>query len=260
MEIVQDSLYNFPKYYDVLFGSDWRAEFHFLEGCFERFARRSVTRLFEPACGTGRLLLRFAKAGYEVAGNDLNPKAIAYCNQRLRRHGFPPTAEVGNMADFRPQCRFDAAFNTINSFRHLPDEASAESHLRCMAEGLRRGGLYVLGLHLTPTRGEPDDEESWAARRGHLAVLSRMWSIHTDRRGRRERIGMTVDVHTPTRQFRLAEEMIFRTYTAPQMLGLIDRVGAFEIAATYDFGYDLARPVRVDAWTQDVIYVLRKRR
>jgi len=258
METHTASLYDFPKYYDALFGSDWRAEFRFLEGCFERFSKRAVRRLFEPACGTGRLLYRFAKAGYEVAGNDLNAHAVTYCNRRLERHGFPPTVRVEDMADFRVRRKFDAAFNTINSFRHLPDESAAEAHLHCVADALRTGGLYVLGLHLTPTRGDADDEESWSARRGNLAVLSTLWSIEVDRRRRRERVGMTVDVYTPTRQFRLAEEMIFRTYTAAQMQALLNHVGRFELLETYDFTYDVNRPTPIDAYSQDVIYVLRK--
>ncbi|NQU21999.1 MAG: class I SAM-dependent methyltransferase, partial [Candidatus Nealsonbacteria bacterium] len=82
METIHESLYDYPKYYDLLFGSDWKTEFDFLEACFERYAQRPVRRLFEPACGTGRLLAKFATAGYEVAGNDLNARAVEYCNAR----------------------------------------------------------------------------------------------------------------------------------------------------------------------------------
>ncbi len=259
METINAHLYDYPKYYDLLFGSDWKAEFDFLRACFEKHARRPVRRLFEPACGTGRLLAKFASAGYEVSGNDLNGKAIEYCNARLVRLGFPPSATVGDMADFRLRRKVDAAFNTINSFRHLPNERAAEDHLRCVADALAKGGIYVLGFHLTP-RGDPScDEESWSARRGNLAVLSHMWSGGIDRRRRRERVGMTMDVYTPRRQFRLAEEMIFRTYTATQFRRLLGRIDRFEPLETYDFAYDVDRPIRVDAQTEDVVYVLRKK-
>jgi len=68
VETIRASIYDFPKYYDLLFGSDCQAEYHFIRGCFERHAGGPVRRVFEPACGTGRLLVRFARAGYEVAG------------------------------------------------------------------------------------------------------------------------------------------------------------------------------------------------
>lgn len=259
METLPGSLYDYPKYYDLLFGSDWRAEYHFLLGCFEKHARRPVRKLFEPACGTGRLLVKLAQAGYEVAGLDLNPKAVVFCNERMERHGFGPAAFVGDMADFRLNRRVDAAFNTINSFRHLGSEQAAESHLRAVAGALAKGGLYVLGFHLTPTGPVQCDEESWSAQRGHLGVGSRMWSISVDRRKRQERVGFVVNVYTPKASYRIQEEMLFRTYTARQFAALLGRAESLELAATYDFAYDLRQTVPVTGTTEDVVYVLRKR-
>ncbi len=259
MKVIKANLYDYPKYYDLLFGSDWKAEFDFLRACFEKHAGRTVRRLFEPACGTGRLLIKFAQAGYEVSGNDLNAGAIAYCNARFVRYGFPPNALIGDMADFRPRRKVDAAFNTINSFRHLASEQAARRHLQCAAAALAKGGLYVLGFHLTPRGGQTCDEESWSARRGHLAVNSRMRSIKVDRRRRREDVTMTLDVYTPTQQFRLADKFTFRTYTADQFRRLLDCVPDLELVETYDFAYDIMEPIRIGAETEDVVYLLRKK-
>ncbi|HEX6985429.1 MAG TPA: class I SAM-dependent methyltransferase, partial [Planctomycetaceae bacterium] len=99
-ETISANLYDHPKYYELIFGSDWKEEFEFLRGCFAKHATRDVRRVFEPACGTGRLLVKLAQAGYEVAGNDLNEKAVKYCNDRFERHGLPRTVFVGDMADF----------------------------------------------------------------------------------------------------------------------------------------------------------------
>ena len=76
--IIEGHLYDYPKYYDLVYGSDWKAEFEFLSACFGKYGARLIRRLFEPACGTGRLLIKFAEAGYEVSGNDLN-RAAALC-------------------------------------------------------------------------------------------------------------------------------------------------------------------------------------
>ncbi len=259
METIAGHLYDYPKYYDLVYGSDWRAEFDFLEDCFEKHVASQVLRLFEPACGTGRLMYRLAAAGYEVAGNDLNEHAVAFCNERLERHGLPPTAMVGDMADFRLSRTVDAAFNTINSFRHLLDESQAVAHLRCMAAAIARGGIYVLGLHLSPSEAQPMDKESWSARRGNLSVLSRLEVSGRDARRRIETCDMTFDVYTPRRQFRLSDTVQFRMYSARQMAALIGEVDEFEIAATYDFGYDVNTLIEIDGRTEDVVYVLKKR-
>jgi len=263
-ELIHDDLYNYPQYYDLVYGSDWKAEFRFLENCFRRYAwgvapRRKVRRIFEPACGTGRLLIKLAQAGYEVSGNDLNEKAVRYCNRRLERHSFPASATVGDMSDFTLQRRVDAAFNMINSFRHLESEAAARSHLQCVAAALRPGGIYVLGLHLTPTTSDPEDAESWSARRGHLAVISSLQTLERDMRKRRERVGMAYDVYTPTRQFRLAGVLSFRTYTCDQFLALLKKVTALHVVAVHDFRYDIEKPIELDSDVEDAVFVMKKK-
>ena len=258
MEILRANVYDYPRYYDLVYGSDWKSEYDFLLGCFQRYARIDVYRLFEPACGTGRLLFRLGKAGHEVSGLDLNAKAVDYCNRRLVRHGLPPSVWVGDMADFRLQRPVDASFNMINSFRHLADEASALGHLRAVSAALRVGGLYVLALHLTPTRGMATEEECWSARRGHLAVNARLWTRYHDRHRRLEQCGMTYDVYTPTRHIRLTDAVVFRTYTWSQFRQLLQKIPAFEIAAVHDFSYNLDTSIRIGARTEDVVFILRR--
>lgn len=258
METISGHLYDFPKYYDLIFGSDWAAEFKFLEACFRLYCRKPVRSVFEPGCGTGRMLLRLGKAGYDISGLDLNPKAVEYCNARLKRHGLKESAFVGDMADFQLKKPVDAAFNLINTFRHLPDEKTARSHFRCMADAVKPGGIYILGIHLTPKTVQRCVEECWSASRGGLTVNSRLWSKSIDLKSRKEIIGMTYDVHTPTEQFRIEDETIFRTYTAAQICAAITSDPRWEIVETYDFRYDMDWPIEIDGATEDVMYVLKR--
>lgn len=259
VETLNAHLYDFPRYYDLVFGSDWKAEFDFLKACFAEHATGTVRRVFEPACGTGRLMYRLAKAGYDVSGLDLNTKAVAYCNERLTRHGFPASAFVADMTDFQLKRKADVAFNMINSFRHLQTANGARDHLVCVANCLRRGGLYVLGLHLTPTTSAPSEEESWSARRGNLCVNTRLWTTGRDLKKRRETFSMQFDIYTPTKSFCIEDTISFRTHTASEMARLVSSIGSFEVAATYDFSYDIRQPISVDSASEDVVYILRKR-
>jgi SAM-dependent methyltransferase len=253
------NLYDYPRYYDLVFGSDWKAEFDFLRQAFDKFCRRRVRRVFEPACGTGRLLFRLARAGYQVSGLDLNPRAVDYCNRRLARHDMRPTGFVGDMADFTLPRPVDAAYNMINSFRHLMSEEQAASHLRCIAAALMPCGIYVLALHLTPTTGSPVVEESWSARRGHLAINTRLETHNLDLRRRTERCTMTLDVYTPTQRRRIVDRLMFRTYTRRQLFRLLAAVPKLELAAAFDFNYRLDAPIDIGDDTQDVVLILRRR-
>ena len=257
-EVIEGSLYDFPQYYDLLFGFDWKAECDFLESCFQKYAKCRVKRLFEPACGTGRLLIKLAKRGFDVAGNDLNPHAIDYCNRRLVRHGFQESAVIGDMCRFSVKRKFHAAINLINSFRHLASDDQAQRHFRCVANGLVKGGIYVLGVHLIPTQGARMEQESWVARRGNLQVNSHMWCKELDLKKRNEQLGMTLDIYTPTSHRRILDEMNYRTYTAQQMETLLSKNPELQIAAIHDFCYDINDPHTIDETSEDVVYVLRK--
>lgn len=252
------SLYDYPHYYDLVFGSDWKAELDFLQQCFAKHGRRSMRRVFEPACGTGRLLVRLGRAGYQVYGLDLNPRAVAYCNERLQRYGLPQSARVGDMTRFRLPQRMDACFNMISSFQHLPSDEAAASHLDSVSKCLVRGGLYILGFHLSPTAAQPTDGEAWSARRGHLQINTRVRAIERNRRRRAERFEMVCDVYTPCQVRRLEEQLLFRSYTHVQFRRLLKQIPTLHQVATYDFRYQISQEIEADSSTEDVVYVLQK--
>jgi SAM-dependent methyltransferase len=252
-----ESVYDHPKYYDMIFNAEWKPELRFLETMFRRHIPGKTKSVFEPACGTGRLLMRFAKSGYAVAGNDLNPHAVKFCNQRLTRHGFQPTAMEGDMARFQLKRPVDAAFNTINSFRHLDSHRAAVDHLNCMAAAIRPGGIYVLGFHLTPTVGKPEEDEKWTARRGKLTVQSSMWLIERNLRLRYEIHGLKLNVKTPSQKFTINDALKFRTYTAPQIRQLLKQVPQFRLVAIHDFHYDPNHHIELDSSVQDAVFVLQ---
>lgn len=203
-------------------------------------------------------MIRFAKADFDAGGVDLNEKAIDYCNARLKRAGYPASAFVGDMADFKLKKKVDAAYNMINTFRHLPNEKAAEGHFRCVADALRSGGLFVLGLHLTPRTPQQCTSETWSSAKGNLSVVSRLWTKSVDLKKREEKIGVTYDVTTPTKQFRIEDETMFRTYSMDQMFKLISTEPRLRLLEMYDFRYDIDDPIDVTPETEDILYVFQR--
>lgn len=264
--VMDGSIYDHPKYYDLVFGADCAAESRFIIQCAHAFGPvvrgGRALRLFEPACGTGRLMDFLHRRGHNVAGLDLNPHAVEFCNARFAKRGEKPKAVIADMANFhgsdltqnRP---FDVAFNTINSFRHLTDATTSRDHLQCVADVLQPGGLYLLGVHLTPTTAEPSDGESWSAKRGRLSINTNMWFVDRDSKRRIERFGIYFDVHRPSGSFRINDTLVLRSYTKKQMDKFLAD-SPLEPIATFDFSYDINEPIEVTTATEDVVYVLRK--
>ena len=252
----QANIYDYPEYYDLVYGSDWKAEYDFLLACFDRYLAGKPKRIFEPACGTGRLLYRLGNAGYTVSGNDLNRKSIDFCNKRLADHGLPELAFVGDMSDFTIDEPVDVGFNMINSFRHLPTESQAVSHLKCMRNAIADGGLYILGLHLSPLVGETCDEESWTATDDGLSITSRLGLVKRNLAARYEEYAMSYEIESLDDSTKITDQLKFRTYTAEQFETLVDSSG-FEIEAVHDFSCDIDFSFFLNERIEDAVFILR---
>lgn len=194
----------------------------------------------------------------QVSGLDLNEKSIEFCNQRLEKYGLPPSTFVADMSDFRLAEPCQVAFNMINSFRHLLEQDQTVKHFECVRDSLEEGGIYVLGLHLSPLKGETIDRESWSASRGHLTINSSLWLVERNLKERYENYGMSYDVYTPTDKKRLEDTVKFRTYTAGEFTSLIESVSGLAIAAVHDFRYDIDEEIELDETVEDVVFVIQK--
>jgi SAM-dependent methyltransferase len=71
----------------------WWAEFN-LDGPEIEYFQQQIEHFGEPAldvaCGTGRLLIPFLRAGLDVDGCDLSADMLAYCREAAAREGFSP--------------------------------------------------------------------------------------------------------------------------------------------------------------------------
>lgn len=255
----RDGLYSWPQYWDLLFRDETRREADFFETAFRRYVPFPVRHLLEPGCGSGRLVVEMARRGYRVHGFDGNRKALAYLRDKLRRRRLTAHVFEADLADFRLARPVDAALCTFNTFRHLLDEASARRHLELVAEAVRPGGLYILGLHLLPNDVAEESEERWQARQGRLRLHATLRVVAFDRRRREETLRLCVRVQTPKRVFRLVDEWRLRIYTPGQLRRLLARVAAWELVDVFDFWYEIDKPLRLDDGMVDTVLVLRRR-
>ena len=154
----------------------------------------------EPACGSGRLVAELAHRGYRLTAFDLNPQALGFLRRRLARRHLQATTFAADMSDFRLARPLDAAYCPINTFRHLLTEQAARSHLQCVADALRPGGIYVLGLHLLPLDTAQESIERWTERRGQTQVTVTLRVLATDRRRRIEDLRVSVLVRRGTKE------------------------------------------------------------
>lgn len=256
--------YDRPQYFDMIFRDETADEVRFFEAAFERFAKGPVKRVFEPGCGSGRLVAAMAAKGYQVAGLDLNDSMLAYLRQRLKRRGLDATLYAGDMArldEAGVSGTFDASFNTFNTFRHLLDEATAVAHLRQVADRVRLGGVYILGFHIIPLDAFEVETERWSAKHGGTTVKMTLTARDPNRRRRLETVCVDIRARRATGKVeKLRSEFDLRLYTVPQAKKLFATVNdVWEIAEIFDFHYDIDEPREFDDDLTDALFILRRR-
>jgi len=69
-----------------------------------------------------------------------------------------------------PQKSVDFAFNPVNSIRHLDSDQAMLNHLDQMAEILKPGAVYVIGISITDYDWLMAEEDLWEAARGKIKV------------------------------------------------------------------------------------------
>lgn len=255
------SWYDYPQYFDMVFRDETADEVAFFQDVFQRFLTRPAKRLYEPGCGSGRLVAAMAAKGFDMIAVDNNAAMLAYLRKRLSRRNLDAELVLGDMTTHRCRPLADAAFCTFNTFRHLTDADSAEQHLRSVAASIRRGGVYILGFHCIPLDADPDCTERWRAAHAGTRVSVTLRVIDFQRRRRLETLRVSIKATKPSGVVeRIRSEFPLRLYTPSQARTLLASVAdVFEIAGIYDFDCDLDRPRVIDEELTDAVFVLRKK-
>jgi SAM-dependent methyltransferase len=256
------SWYDIPRYYDIAMQDEGDGEVAFINEVIEKFefaAKSKPCKILEPACGTGRLIAPLVKQGHHVTAFDLSPAMVDYSQTQISElKKSSANVLVDDMTDFRLKEKFDLGICLLDSFRHLTTEESAVSHLRSMARAIRRGGIYLLGLHLLPMDASLECTEHWTQKRGNTSVTTTFRVTSASRRKRIENIRVSTLVREKGKEIRFRDEFPLRIYTAAQLKSLIAQVPEWRIESVHDYWYELDDPMKLDDELSDTVLVLKR--
>ncbi len=128
---------------------------------YRSYAILSGGPLLDLGCGTGRLMLPLATAGYDVVGVDSSPAMLARARQAL------DAANVGSFSlidaplpalSALSEEHFGMAYCALNTWAHLTDATEALATLNAVHRAVRPAGLLIIDLEdperRSPGRGE----------------------------------------------------------------------------------------------------------
>ena len=104
--------------------------------------------LLELACGSGRLLVPLARAGYRVTGVDTSGRMLELARRALEAEGLESrcTLERQDMEALHLGQKFHLAFVALGSFAHLCTRKEQREALAGVHAHLTVGGTFILDI------------------------------------------------------------------------------------------------------------------
>ena len=124
---------------------------------FQRFVEAGQPAL-DVACGTGRLLIPYLRAGLDVDGCDISEDMLALCRDRAEREGLSPNLYAQAMHQLDLPRKYRTIF-ICGGFGLGGNRRHDEEALRRMYEHLEPGGALVLDNEVP--YNDPDRWQYW---------------------------------------------------------------------------------------------------
>ena len=135
----------YSVHYDLLWASKQDDVPFFLD-----MAKETGSPVLELACGTGRVLLPLARAGFEVTGLDVSQAMLDKLQAKLDKEPRDVQSRVAlkcaDIRDYQFSQKFRMVFCAFNSFLHLMTTDDQLACLRSVREYLADDGRLVLNV------------------------------------------------------------------------------------------------------------------
>lgn len=145
------SWFDSPYYHILYQNHNEQSAKDFIDNLFKKLPPQSADssalhpvssyKILDLACGKGRHSRYMASKGFDVTGTDLSENSIKFARQ----------FETDNLSFFQHDMRksfrinyFDYIFNIFTSFGYFEKEADNVTALKCVAEGLKPDGIFIL--------------------------------------------------------------------------------------------------------------------
>ena len=135
---------DYAEYYDVDHQGQIDVPFYreYAEGC--------GSPVLELACGTGRVLIPLAEAGFDMVGLDQSENMLARCRDKVAERGLEDRVQLflADMAAYElPRRDFCLAYVPVRSFTHLYTQGTQLACLERTYAHLRPGGLFIVDVY-----------------------------------------------------------------------------------------------------------------
>lgn len=255
------TLYQRAYYYDIALARDVTREVDFIFKVYEHYLHTPLKSLIDIACGPAYHAIVAAQRGAAVIGLDLMPEMVAFARDKATDAGVEIAFLAEDMRYYKLETPVNMAINMFDGLDGVTYNEDLIQHLRCVAENLTPGGLYLMEhTHPRDCGMYNYDQFSWHGERDGIHV-DLLWvtdkptydvvnnvayiksELHVRENGHKEVIADT------------AAERLF----TPQDIQLLAALsGAFDVIGWYG-DFDLNQPLDDTPKSRRAISILQRR-
>ena len=147
--------------------------------------KNKQAQILELCCGTGRLTLPIAKAGYEITGVDFTASMLAQAKQKAAAAELSITFVEADIRNAVLPQQYDFIFMPFNSIHHLYTNQDLFQALETVKKHLKDKGLFVFDCFNPNIRfmaeGEKELKEiaAYTAEDGREVVIKEIMHYHS---------------------------------------------------------------------------------
>ncbi|EDY84398.1 Methyltransferase domain family [Verrucomicrobiia bacterium DG1235] len=132
-----DHIYRDGRHYDCLFGEP---NMSFWLDIIATYG----APVLELGCGTGKITIPIAEAGYSITGIDLSEAMIQHARRKAKDQKLPVSFKLGDMSSFEEDQKFNVVILPSNNLAHLMDYREAMNCFFRAYDHLSKDGVFVI--------------------------------------------------------------------------------------------------------------------
>ena len=135
----------FADFYDLFYADKpYTEEAEFVDRCLRQYGK-SVQRVIELACGTGRHACELAARGYDIVGVDISDDMIEVSRERAQAAGGMVAFRQGDMRNLQLEGpAFDAAVCLFDSIGYVQTNEAVGEVFAAVRRLVKPGGLLLI--------------------------------------------------------------------------------------------------------------------
>lgn len=193
------------------------------------------SKILDVPCGHGRHSVEFARRGFLVTGQDLNPFFLNRAKQFAKKERADVRWVKSDMRKIPFENEFDFVFNLYTSFGYLENDGEDEIALMEINRSLRSGGVFVLDVLNKERILKNYQSKNWTELKDGSSILFERKFDYAEGRTYEKRIRVLKNGK------RREVDLILRIYALTEIIAMLKSAGfGFEsVYGDYDGGeYD----------------------